>query len=107
MTKDEASCYLYRYHELAAKFGTNSTGSIEKAITHWKEYGQKEKRDKTCEKDLTEDEASCYLNRYADVKSLETSVASPANLTKAIQNHWKLKGKTEGRNKHCAPRLTK
>jgi hypothetical protein len=107
MTKDEASCYLYRYHELAAKFGTNNTGSIEKAITHWKEYGQKEKRDKTCEKDLSEDEASCYLNRYADVKSLETSVASPANLTKAIQNHWKLKGKAEGRNKHCAPRLTK
>ena len=29
MTTDEASCYLYRYHELAAKFGTNNT---EKAL---------------------------------------------------------------------------
>jgi hypothetical protein len=104
MTKDEASCYLYRYHELAAKFGTNNT---DKALQHWKEYGQKEKRDKTCEKDLSADEISCYLNRYADVKTLETSVASPANLTKAVQNHWKLKGKAEGRNKHCAARLTK
>jgi hypothetical protein len=107
MTKEQAQCYLYRYNDLSSLYGTNSTSSVPNAIKHWKEFGQKEKRDKSCEKDLSEEELSCYLNRYADIKTLETSVASPKNLSKAIQNHWKLKGKSEGRNKHCAPRLTK
>jgi hypothetical protein len=64
MTDAEAQCYLNRYPDVVQKF---SLGNIQKAKLHWKNHGEKEKRIKTCEHDLSDAQASCYIARYPDL----------------------------------------
>ena len=62
MSDKEAQCYLDRYPDLRAAFGT-----LEAAKKHWEEHGEREKRNKACEGPLTDAEAKCYLDRYEDL----------------------------------------
>ena len=63
MTYTEAACYLARYPDLKAAFGTD----IPAAINHWNTYGKNELRNKGCYEELTDEEAKCYLDHYPDV----------------------------------------
>jgi len=63
-TKAMAKCYSDRYPDLKAAFGEN----FDKLKGHWLQYGQNEKRNKFCYKDMTEEEAQCYIDRYPDIQ---------------------------------------
>jgi hypothetical protein len=68
MTDAEASAYLTRYPDVAATKGWNNLAG---AKAHWAERGEKEGRDKSVDDKLTAEEATCYTNRFADLKAFK------------------------------------
>ena len=97
MSDNEAQCYLERYPDLRAVFGT-----LEAAKKHWKEHGEREKRMKTCEGPLTDAEAQCYLDRYEDLAKLRDK----SDAIGKAKAHWLEEGSKEGRHRYCAPRIS-
>ena len=98
-----AMCYADRYADLKAAFGYN-TASL---INHYHTYGKNEKRAFNCQCDaeaptsavltgpLSNDNAICYANRYADLKA-----AFGYNVA-ALINHYNVYGRNEGRSFNC------
>ena len=58
-----SKCYSDRYPDLKTAFGDN----FDQLHKHWNDFGHNEKRNKFCYKDLTDDEATCYLKRFPDI----------------------------------------
>lgn len=51
--------------------------------------------------EMDDDMAKCYLNRYSDVEAIEDQTPE-----EAAKEHWLRWGYFEGRNPHCAKRIT-
>lgn len=100
ITIREAKYYLYRYADLQKQFGKKN---YKAAIRHWRTQGRKEKRNKLAYKELTDDEAKCYLKRYPDVA---TSAAKSDDSLAYARKHFFMWGYFEHRNRYCAPRIT-
>jgi hypothetical protein len=43
----------------------------------------------------------CYSNRYRDLYNAFDAPYGPANNAAALENHWNVSGKNEGRNPNC------
>ncbi len=93
LSATDAQCYLDRYTDLQAVFGT----SISAAQKHWLQYGCAETRRPSCATaaDLTPAQSQCYLNRYADL-----SEAFGNDLIAAQTHYWQY-GRNEGRDASC------
>lgn len=103
MTDDEATCYMNRYPDVVQAVGF---GNIVDAKKHWDKTGSKEKRDKTCDKVLTDEEAQCYIDRYPDLQTLTKINKPKSDPLKIAKKHYVEWGIYEGRNRHCAERIT-
>jgi hypothetical protein len=55
MTDLEATCYLNKYPDVVQAIG--GAGDLKAAKKHWDDKGKKEKRTKTCDEPLTDEEA--------------------------------------------------
>lgn len=64
MTEREAKFYLLRYEDVRKQVGEDN---IRGAVSHWRTQGRQEKRNKLAYKELSEEEAACYLKRYPEV----------------------------------------
>ena len=98
LTDEQAECYLDRYVDLKDAFGDD----LKKAKQHWKRYGCIPKEGRSyeclpakCKSSVSDKQAICYLDRYADLKS-----AYGNDLEKA-KRHWKYFGCSENRNVGC------
>jgi hypothetical protein len=100
MTKREAKYYLYRYADLQKLFGKKNYRA---AIKHWRTKGRKERRNKLAYKELTDDQAKCYLKRYPEVN---VQAAKSSDALAFARKHYFMWGYYEHRNRYCAPRMT-
>lgn len=98
LTDEQAECYLDRYVDLKDAFGDD----LKRAKEHWKRYGCTPNEGRSyeclsakCKASISDKQAICYLDRYADLKS-----AYGNDLEKAKQ-HWKYYGCNENRNFSC------
>lgn len=100
ITEREAKYYLIRYPDLQKSLGKKNYRG---AIKHWRETGRKEKRNKLAYKELSDDEAKCYLKRYPEVngEALKTPDAAAH-----ARKHYFMWGFYEHRNRYCADRIT-
>jgi len=100
MTKREAKYYLYRYSDLQKLFGKKN---YKAAIKHWRTKGRKEKRNKLAYKELSDEQAQCYLKRYPEVN---VQAAKSSDALAFARKHFFMWGYYEHRNRYCAPRMT-
>lgn len=99
LTDKEAECYLDRYVDLKDAFGDD----LKKAREHWQRYGCTPQEARIyeclpakCKSSVSDKQAECYLNRYADLKT-----AYGSNLEEA-KRHWKYFGCLEKRKLSCS-----
>ena len=85
----DCGCYLGRYSDLRAAFGSN----CDRAFDHWIEHGHSEKRNPWCRRF----DCGCYLARYSDLRA-----AFGSNCDRAL-DHWIEHGRSEKRNPGCIP----
>ena len=69
LTDEQAECYLDRYVDLKDAFGDD----LKKAKQHWKRYGCIPKEGRSyeclpakCKSSVSDKQAICYLDRYAE-----------------------------------------
>lgn len=99
LTDEQAECYLDRYVDLKDAFGDD----LKRAKQHWKQYGCTPRESRVyecpsgkCKASISDKQASCYLEKYADLKQVYGN-----DLDKAKQ-HWKYFGcVSEKRNLDC------
>jgi hypothetical protein len=96
LTDEEASCYLERYPDLKDFFGDD----LRKAKQHWKTNGCTPRESRIfecpsakCKQPITDKQAHCYLEKYADLKNVYGD-----DIEKAAQ-HWKNFGCTSKENR--------
>ncbi len=103
LTDKEALCCLMRYDDLKNALGTSGRTSLDKAKTHWKTYGCKENRTYTCPAscniNLTDVQAQCYLNNNVDLQNKFGKMGQTA-INKA-KEHWKGSGCYQNKNITC------
>ena len=108
MSDEQAYCYLRRYPDLkrlARKYSHEEDKQIEWAKQHWETEGINENRINECNdmlSKMTDSEAVCYVDRYADLQTASASFASePSKLVAWARTHWNRYGYNENRIKSC------
>jgi hypothetical protein len=91
----KANCYGARYVDLRAAFGTDAA-ALENHYTTYTTNGS-ENRDNSCT--LSDTEAQCYIDRYADAKTF-----AGTNLEKGRKHYYET-GMAENRDFACPPAI--
>lgn len=102
MTDEGARCYIDRYPDLDA-FNTHfepAADPIARAKMHWLDFGKEEGRNPWCAQKITEQQARCYYENYADLQ--KEFGPEFLKVKDDVISHWYKTGYAEGRTFACS-----